>query len=72
MKKIEKVFICLGIFLALLLCAGSVLTVSIEQDYHKTENEQLENKIEQLQKENASLHDEVWVLNQELMKGCME
>lgn len=72
MRRKDKFSFCLVIFSALLLCAVSVLTVAIDYDHLETENEQLESKIDQLQKENASLHDDVWVLNQELMKGCME
>lgn len=47
-----------------------IVGVAFEQDKKLSEElEQKERKIEALQEENALLHDDVWNLNQALMKG---
>lgn len=51
-----------------------VMSVTIAVKYTDANNkiEQKDNKIEALQEENATLHDDIWNLNQHLMKEGAE
>ncbi len=52
---------------------ATIAFVNVKENNRLTDKlEQNENTIEQLKQENASLHDDVWILNQELMKDNKE
>lgn len=58
------------VFMTALVLMVIIVVANIKvNDDLTVELEQKEQKIEMLQEENANLHDDVWNLNNQLMKG---
>lgn len=64
-----KRFILPIVFIAGIISLSTISFVNVKENNRLTEKlEQKENTTEQLKQENASLHDDVWNLNNQLMK----
>lgn len=69
MSKNYMIFI-LSLFMMIYII--TIITLGIKYEKAIDQIDKQESKKEALQEENASLHDNVWTLNQELMKDNKE